>query len=90
MLTEPFKKTGQLVTIYDEQAKTLSIHGPNGCKFVRKRKTKMKLYFKELLERISNRFGIGKNAIAKYLYGRTALAWDLEFEKQILLKQMKK
>lgn len=50
----------------------------------------MKLYFKELLERISNRFGIGKNAIAKYLYGRTALAWDLEFEKQILLKQMKK
>ena len=50
----------------------------------------MKLYFKELLERISNRFGIGKNASAKYHYGRTPLAWDLEFEKQILLKQMKK
>lgn len=50
----------------------------------------MKLYFGALLEKISNRFGIGKSAIAKYLYGRTALAWDLEFEKQILLKQMKK
>lgn len=36
MLTEPFKKTGQLVTIYDEQTKALSVHGPNGCKFVRK------------------------------------------------------
>lgn len=50
----------------------------------------MKLYSKGLLERILNRFGIGKSSIAKYLYGRTALAWDLEFEKQILLKQMKK
>jgi hypothetical protein len=49
----------------------------------------MKLYFGALLEKISNRFGIGKSAIAKYLYGRTALTWDLEFEKQILLKQMK-
>lgn len=36
MLTEPFKKTGQLVTIYDGQTKTLSVHGPDGCKFVRK------------------------------------------------------
>lgn len=36
MLTEPFKKTGQLVTIYDEQTKFLSVLGPNGCKFVRK------------------------------------------------------
>lgn len=36
MLTEPFKKTGQLVTIYDEQAKSLSVRGPDGCKFVRK------------------------------------------------------
>lgn len=36
MLTEPFKKIGQLVTIYDEQTKSLSVHGPNGCKFVRK------------------------------------------------------
>lgn len=36
MLTEPFKKTGQLVTVYDEQAKSLSVLGPNGCKFVRK------------------------------------------------------
>lgn len=36
MLTEPFKKTGQLVTVYDEQKKSLSVHGPNGCKFVRK------------------------------------------------------
>ena len=36
MLTEPFKKTGQLVTIYDERTKSLSVHGPNGCKFVRK------------------------------------------------------
>lgn len=36
MLTESFKKTGQLVTIYDEQTKTLSVHGPNGCRFVRK------------------------------------------------------
>lgn len=49
----------------------------------------MKLYFRALLEKISNRFGIGKSAIAKYLYGGTALTWDLEFEKQILLKQMK-
>lgn len=39
MLTEPFKKTGQLVTIYDEQAKSLSVHGPDGCKFVRKENT---------------------------------------------------
>lgn len=36
MLTEPFKKTGQLVTIYDEQTKSLSVYGPDGCKFVRK------------------------------------------------------
>lgn len=36
MLTEPFKKTGQLVTIYDEQTKSLSVHGLDGCKFVRK------------------------------------------------------
>lgn len=36
MLTELFKKTGQLVTVYDEQTKTLSVHGPNNCKFVRK------------------------------------------------------
>lgn len=36
MLTEPFKKTGQLVTIYDEQTKSLSVRGPNSCKFVRK------------------------------------------------------
>lgn len=36
MLTEPFKKTGQLVTIYDEQTKTLSVLGPDGCKFLRK------------------------------------------------------
>lgn len=36
MLTEPFKKTGQLGTIYDEQTKSLSVLGPNGCKFVRK------------------------------------------------------
>lgn len=45
MLTEPFKKTGQLVTIYDEQAKTLSVHGPNGCKFVRKKENKDETIF---------------------------------------------
>ena len=36
MLTEPFKKIGQLVTVYDEQTKSLSVLGLNGCKFVRK------------------------------------------------------
>lgn len=36
MLTEPFKKIGQLVTIYDKQTKSLFVHGLNGCKFVRK------------------------------------------------------
>lgn len=39
MLTEPFKKTGQLVTIYDERTKSLSVHSPDGCKFVRKENT---------------------------------------------------
>ena len=34
MLTEPFKKTGQLVTIYDEQTKSLSVRGPNSCKYL--------------------------------------------------------
>lgn len=36
MLKEPFKKTGQLVTVYEEQAKSLSVLGPDGCKFIRK------------------------------------------------------
>ena len=43
----------------------------------------MKLYFRELLEKMSNYFGLGKNEIFEFLYKRTALAWDLAWEKQI-------
>lgn len=43
----------------------------------------MKLYFGVFLEKTPNHFGLGKNEIFEFLYKRTALVWDLAWEKQI-------
>ena len=51
MLTEPFKKIGQLVTIYDERTKSLSVHGPDGCKFVRKENNKHEAIFRSFSQK---------------------------------------